>query len=533
MGDFSKFLRNYLLKAEPLSREVNIAYWNASISGKKEDFNRYADLQVKLQLLHSKKEAFEKLRQWKMDSSPADPLVKRQIELLYNDYLRNQIDPKLNKKITKLFSKIENQFNVYRAKLDGRTVTSNEIIQILKTSEDSDHRKKAWEAGKEAGALVRDDLITLVKLRNEAAHSLGYDNFYGMSLALGEQNEEEIVSLFDELETLTLEPYESMKDRVDEFLAARYRIAPEAIRPWHYEDPFFQEAPRIFDVNLDQYYESQDILDLIKTFYAGIDLDVEDILQRSDLFEKPGKVQHAFCTDIDRKGDIRILANVKNNENWAGTMLHELGHAVYIKYIDASLPFLLREEAHTFTTEAVAMLFGRLSKDAEWIQATMRISDAEKQKISEDLGEHQRLSQLIFTRWCQVMLHFERELYKDPDRNLNELWWDIVWKYQRLTPPENRNAPDWASKIHIVSAPVYYHNYMLGELLASQLDHYVRSNIAQGPGEGTLYRSQPELGRYLKEKVFQQGARYRWNRMVEHATNEKLTPRYFVDQFVR
>ena len=35
--------------------------------------------------------------------------------------------------------------------------------------------------------------------------------------------------------------------------------------------------------------------------------------------------------------------------------------------------------------------------------------------------------------------------------------------------PEGRNAPDYASKIHIVSAPAYYHNYMMGELFADQV----------------------------------------------------------------
>ena len=53
------------------------------------------------------------------------------------------------------------------------------------------------------------------------------------------------------------------------------------------------------------------------------------MLARSDLYEKPGKSPHAFCTDIDREGDVRVLANIVPNEYWMGTMLHELGHSVY------------------------------------------------------------------------------------------------------------------------------------------------------------------------------------------------------------
>ena len=32
-----------------------------------------------------------------------------------------------------------------------------------------------------------------------------------------------------------------------------------------------------------------------------------------------------------------------------------------------------------------------------------------------------------------------------------------------------RPAPDWAAKIHLTVAPVYYQNYLYGELFASQL----------------------------------------------------------------
>jgi peptidyl-dipeptidase A len=531
-NDLSNFLDDHTSKLEPLSRDVNLAYWKATISGKKKDFDKYADLQVRLQILHSDKNAFEKLKEWKSDSAISKPNMKRQVELLYSDFLRNQIDTKLNERITKLASKIENQFNVYRGELNGTKVTSNEILQILKKSTDCELRKKAWEAGKKAGLLVHKDLITLVKLRNEAAQSLGYDNFYVMSLSLAEQNKTDILSLFDEVELLTREPFTMVKREIDELLAERFGIAAQEIQPWHYDDPFFQEAPWVDSINLDKYYENQDILDLVKSFYNGIGLEVEDILARSDLFEKQDKLQHAYCTDIDRRGDIRILANIKNDENWTGTMLHELGHAVYMKCIDPSLPYLLREEAHIFTTEAVAMLFGRLSKDAEWIQIMTRLTDEEKESIAETLRKNSRLSQLVFARWCQVMVHFEHTLYNDPDQALNNLWWELAQKYQQITPPPNTQGHDWASKVHIVSAPVYYHNYLLGEFLASQLDHYIKTRVIEASGGNNSFNNRTELGEYLKERIFHSGALHRWDRLIEMATGEKLTPRHYVEQFV-
>ena len=525
------FIDKHLRVVEPLLRDVNLAYWNATISGRQADFDRFADLQVKLQRVYSNKRDFERLSAWRNSGELDDRFDVRQVELLYHDYLRNQIDRKLNERITKLGTKIENQFNVYRARLNNKTVTSNDLLKILKESTDSELRRKAWVAGKEVGAVVHDDLITLVKLRNEAAAALGFRDYYEMSLELNEQTEDDIVASFDELDRLTREPFEALKSELDDRLSERYRIATGDIRPWHYEDPFFQEAPQALSINIDTYFADRDILELVSRFYESIGLDVDDILGRSDLYEKQGKDQHAFCTDIDRKGDVRILANIKADETWTGTMLHELGHAVHDKYIDPDLPFLLRQEAHIFTTEAVAMMFGRLSKDPEWLQDAVGIDDEEKARIAPDLVRNQRLSQVIFARWSQVMMNFERGLYENPDQDLNKLWWDLALKYQLLASPDDTGPPYWAAKNHLVSAPVYYHNYLLGEILASQLTNYINASVLPAEEAGSFH-GHPQVGEYLKQNVFYPGASYRWDEMIERATGEPLTPKYFAAQFV-
>ena len=526
------FLESHVRVVEPLTRDINLAYWNATISGKRSDFDRFADLLLDLQKIYSNSDEFDRVRKWKDDPRVTNPLERRQIDLLYNDYLRNQIDPTLNEQITKLGSKIENQFSVYRATLDGKKVTSNDIVKILVESDDAELKRRAWQAGKDVAAVVSSDLIELVKLRNEAAESLGYDNFYSMSLDLNEQDESAVIALFEEIDELTLEPFTTLKAEIDERIAARHHLRTAQLRPWHYDDLYFQEAPRVLGTNLDRYYQDVDILDVVHRFFSGIGLEIGDILTGSDLYEKPGKDQHAYCTDIDRKGDIRILANLKNNENWAATMLHELGHAAYDKYIEPGLPYLLRHEAHIFTTEAVAMMFGRLSKDARWLRDAIGISERESEAISAELSKYSRLSQLIFARWALVMMNFERALYRDPHQDLNRLWWTLVKKYQGITPPENRDFPDWAAKSHVVSAPVYYHNYLLGEILASQLTHSIRETALPKKHRDGSFCGHPEVGAYLKEAVFASGARLHWDTMIRKATGEPLTPRHFVKQFV-
>ena len=151
-------------------------------------------------------------------------MLSREIDLLYLAYLEKQVDPELLKKITALGNKVEQDFNVYRAIVDGKEMTDSEVRKVLKESKDSKRRQAVWEASKAVGAKVSGDLRELVKLRNEAATKLGFKNYHALQLYLNEQNGDEIIKLFDELDTLTREPFAAAKAEIDEKLAKDYGI---------------------------------------------------------------------------------------------------------------------------------------------------------------------------------------------------------------------------------------------------------------------------------------------------------------------
>jgi peptidyl-dipeptidase A len=531
--ELKTFISEWEAKVEPLQKEAAIAYWNASISGKDEDYSKSEKLQVQVSSIYTSKEDFEILKKIKDSDAVKDTLLKRQLEVLYTAYLSNQIDTALLARRIKMEVEVEKKYSNFRAEVNGSKLSDNEVEEILKTSMNSDELRAAWEGHKKIGSFVANDVIELVKLRNEIAGSLGFKNYHAMSLELSEQNPDEISKLFDELDLLTRDAFAGLKGEIDTYLANRLKISKEELMPWHYQNRFFQEAPAIYSVDLDKYYKEQNIEKLTSDYFASIGMDINDMLTASDLYEKPGKNQHAYCIDIDNAGDVRILCNIKPNYNWMNTMMHEFGHGVYDKYIDRDLPFSLRNPAHTFTTESIAMIFGRMASNPQWMMDLGLIDEAEKTKIAEDTYRVLRLEQLTFSRWAQVMYRFEKAMYENPEQDLNAVWWDLVERYQMIRRPEGRNEPDWATKIHVATFPCYYHNYLLGELLASQLNHYITANIVKS--DDFRYQSfygNKEAGQYLTNKVFIPGARMYWNDMIENATGEKLTAKYYADQFV-
>jgi peptidyl-dipeptidase A len=388
---------------------------------------------------------------------------------------------------------------------------------------------------------------------------MGFADYQTRSLDLQEIATAELARLMDGLQVATDEPFRKLKAGLDDDLKRRFGI--ERVMPWHLSDPFFQsckhdlssfphsvpqrdpggalgedttrlmsdeysDATAAPELSVDRFFLNKDLEALTRKTYDNMGLEVRDVIARSDLYERAGKDQHAFCLRVGRSYpyDVRVLANVRPDSYWMDTMLHEFGHAVYDKYINPNLPYLLRTIAHINSTEAIALMMGSLADDPAWLSSVAGVSQEDLGRYSERLLWFGRADRLVFVRWALVMYRFEKALYEDPDReDLNSLWWDLVERIQLVERPPDRDEPDWAAKLHVALAPVYYHNYVLGYLTAAQLRHHLEKDIVGGP-----FYEHELSGRYLQEAFFGPGARDDWKTTVLRATGEELNPDYFV-----
>jgi len=137
-------------------------------------------------------------------------------------------------------------------------------------------------------------------------------------------------------------------------------------------------------------------------------------------------------------------------------------------------------------------MMGALAEETGWLRG---IAECELDGDAERLAARRRADGLVFTRWALVVFNFEHQLYTDPDRDdLNSLWWDLVERLQLVKRPSGRDKPDRAAKIHIAVAPVYYHKYVLGNLISGQLRGHLEAHVTHGP----FYENEV-VGRYLVE----------------------------------
>ena len=523
--EIETFLREFEKRLAPAEKRVSEAWWTLSTTGTNEARNELVEAGNEYNDLFASSDEFERVRAWHEGRDALEsPLLRRQVEVLYRTFAGRQGDPDVLHRIEELEAEASAVYGNHRGTVGGQEAGENEVRGILRASDDEALRREVWEASKTVGREVEGTVRELARLRNRLAREAGYADHYHRSLDLQDVDAGELAGIMDHLQSATDAPFAELKREMDEDLRTRFSV--DTVMPWHLADPFFQEPPESANLDVDRYFADADLEDLTRKTYDALGLDVRGVISRSDLHERAGKSQHAFCISVGREYpyDVRVLANVQPGAYWMNTMLHEFGHAVYDRHINPRLPYLLRTYSHICTTEAIALLMGSLSDDPGWLRKVAGVSEEDLRRNFDALAARRRTDGLVFTRWALVMYRFEQLLYEDPDReDLNEAWWDLVERIQLVKRPPGRDEPDWAAKIHVAVAPVYYHNYMLGNLIAAQLREYLEKYVTRGP----FYESEA-AGRYMLEAIFGPGARENWRDTVLRATGEPLDPACFL-----
>lgn len=520
---FEVFLADFVPKISRKSTQLNKAVWILETTGSSDAADLKADLDTELRLLLNDSTIYQKLLLWEKDPAISDPLLKRQLNVLIRAFKQNQIPKNLLEEMAQKEAALSMSYATFRPIYGGKPVTENEIRDILKKEKSPIKRQEAWEASKKIGEVLAPQILALVDLRNQAAASLGYSDYFQMQLDLQEVDVNWLLKTLDDLAKRSDKAYAQLVREIEETQAKDFGVTTSHLGPWAWTDPFCQEDP-LGTQELDQLVKGVDISKAGVDFYRKMGVDVEPILARSDMYERPGKNQHAFCININRAGDVRTLNNVKDSVKWLETVLHELGHAIYELGFDSQLPWLLREPPHMIPTEAMALFAGRQAYRADSLKQL--VGDASNQLLRKRAEMSLRRRQLIFSRWVLVMTAFESELYRNPSQDLNALWWHLVEKYQKIRPPMNRQGKwDWATKYHIGLAPVYYFSYLLGEMFASS----IQESLVKVVGSSSL--SSSKAGHFLQEKLFYPGNRMSWSELIAHVTGKSLNAEAWIKEF--
>ncbi len=438
--------------------------------------------------------------------------------------------------------------NSYQFKLNGKPITANEIDNLLSKSNDLAERKAVWEASKEIGPTLKNNLLVLRNLRNGVAGEVNYPDYFSLQVAGYGMTADEMVKMndnfLDALRPLYLQLHTWAKYKLAEKF---HQPVPDKIPAHWINNRWAQNWTGLVEAaDLDPYFKGKTAEWVAKTaeeFYLGLGFTAlpGSFWIKSDLYPVPKNSQrkkntHAWCYHIDLNYDIRSLQSIEPNAEWFFTCHHEFGHGHYFEsYVRPEVPMLLRTGAAPGFHEGMGELAGFAASQVPYLKAKRILPADFKEDKTAFLLDDALARSIPFMFFASgTMTHWEYEIYHQrlEGNDWNERWWELVSKYQGVEPPEKRGEEwaDYATKTHINDAPAYYYNYAVATVLKFQLNDYIAKHILHQPPQSCNYAGNKQVGDFLYN-IMKKGATEDWRKVLKEATGEELSTRAMVEYF--
>lgn len=529
-----KLIKAYEQDTYPLQKKTRDSFW-LSVSGTNPElYDETLRLRKDFTSTLFNRDKFSRLQELKSTKLIEDIYLKQQLDILYNIYSISNFDiDKLNRILdieNFIYKKTQQRTLSYK----GEDFAPVEVKEVINTTQDLSELEVLWRINRESGLQLKDSLLELVELRNELAVAMGYSDYYTMKLKIAGFDPAVLDSLYNVLHFKFKDDFSIYKDRIDRELSGNLGVRIEEIKPWHYRNLLSNDMSMPISREISMAYKGKDLEKIVATFYAGLGLEIDDVLTKSALYCKNRIDDEAYCFSLGDR-DIYICCNLRDDILSMSTLLHNTAQAAYHKNIPKSLPILLRSPASPSIYEGVSILFGRLAFNTLWMQNVGILTQSQSVKLKNAAECLLSTQSVINNMWMQVIYRFERELYKNPEQDLNILWWSLINKYQKLNIPEGREAEaDWAMVPQIITRPCYSHNYVLGEVYASQLENKLKETLPTEVSEGKLaFANNTEIGNYLKNNLFRYGDCLPMYELIYRSTGERITLDYYIDQVKR
>lgn len=428
-----------------------------------------------------------------------DNLLARRLQAWSDSLLSAQVSARDD--IMQLTRSVGDRIISHRYAVGDERVDLGTLRGIIRSNPDRELRKTAWLAYSELSQDLAEDMLALVKLRNQAAQAAGYATYVDMLLELNGMQTAEVEAILHELTEATEGKYQSI------ITAGAAKFGIEEVQPWDIQYVLEQAG----DVP-NQYFPKEKILPALYDWAKLMNIDLQELGISHHTLDIP---YNGLCMGLNRR-DIRILGNPTDGYAYYRTAFHEVGHGLHsvLKEVDS---MVLRRESGIFT-EGLAEVFGYIAQHPDWL-AHMGLNEKEaEQALQGSIGP-----QFHYLRQRTSFCLFEYEMYKNPDQDLDELFARTEASILGGALDKTRR---WAANAWYVNYPVYWQNYVLADVIASQVHHHLEAEI------GSLYNC-PAAFEFVRSQYIAQGGLVPWLEKIEKATGKPLAAAALIEDMNR
>ena len=372
--------------------------------------------------------------------------------------------------------------------LVGASVDMNEDIFKLENKLEAAIADNATDSDSE------DEILQLMKLRNEKAKKSGYKNYAEMILDLTYVGVDNFYSFYEEMKKRTEVPYKKLIEELG-------------------REPSVNDARRfigMFYMNSGATgIEHDKQMGLLKETLSNIGFDFDKLPIRFVEKEIP---YGGNSIAVDISGDMRIIMNEGMP---LGVWMHEVGHGLQGVNTKIDSPIL---KGYEWNLGAFCPAFGEgmaevgagFTRNREWQKKYTGLSEEE---INERFEKVKKYFPAYLRYWFTTVM-FEVELYKDLSQD-PKLLRDKI--YKELLYVDASDEPfSLGGDIMYVSYPVYYQNYVFAAIVALQVHKTLEEKF------GKDYMFNKEVGPWLVENLYADGEYKFWKDKLKAATGKQL-----------
>lgn len=547
------YLDDYNIKFQKLLIASNEAQWTLNtmiIEGDTTANQKATETGEAFAAFTGSKENIEKARTWLKSKDKLTTIQVKQLEaILFMAGSNPAIAGDIVKQRIKAEADQTGLLYGFKYMLKGKEVTTNNIDEILRTSNVLDERLAAWTTSKEIGKTLKTGLENLRNLRNKSVQALEYKDFFAYQAAEYGMSSDEVMQSCNQMINDVWPLYRELHTWARYELAAKYKQPVPEYLPAHWlPNRWGQDWTAMVDVegiNLDAALKSKTpewIVEQGEAFYKSLGFNAlpKSFYEKSSLYPLPPdakykKNNHASAWHIDNDKDVRSLMSVEPNTEWWGTVLHELGHIYYYQtYSNPDVPIILRGGANRAYHEAMGSLIGLAALQKPFLQNFGLVGKDVKTNDTLNMLK-EALDFVVHIPWgAGVMTGFENELYT---KNLtkdefNKAWWNLVKKYQGIVPPTERGEMycDAATKTHINDDAAQYYDYSMSNVLLFQFHDHIAKQILKQDPHNTNYWGSKETGQFLKDLMYP-GASVDWREHLKKHLGSEMSAKPMLEYF--
>jgi peptidyl-dipeptidase A len=493
-GDISETLDSLEIKMNWLNHRLAQERWADATGGEADSLQFFESLRW---ATLSDESAFNTLRigRGQLD----DETDRRRFELVYPDVLHAFVNNSRN--IRGIHDSLMSYYQRREYEFVGQMHPGDYLRYLVARSGSRSDRELAFRALNSPGQEVVSQVERLFRLRNQVAKRFGYNNYFALAESSQETGSSNYLQLISRVDSVSRPEYQ----QVLEDLRNDLRAGVVEIWDWRYN---FADTWRA----LDGYFPADSQITFLKRSLAGLGFDLDNTPVYFHELGDSSAPSYAETIVMSIPYDIRVVCNLIDGFESMQKLMKATGAAVHAaETLEESN--ILGGTVDPAWSAGVARFFEDLCLQPEWLRTYARVP----QNLVDRVTRAKRSNDLLGLRLMLTNAMFEYEAYRNPNTDLNRLWWDLFETYTML--PVNEDLQPWATKEEFVSTPLSYRDRLQAEIIANQTWAYLVEHY-------DALMENPEVRSFLVHNYFRFGGRYPWPELVERATGEEPSPDY-------